>query len=166
MDKNQSAHATLWELIKDIRIGMVTHHADNGQLHAHPLTTQNKALDEHAELYYFIAKKSELYDRLQVDGTVSVAYADPGADRYVSISGDAGFNDDLAKKEALWSPLAKAWFPEGPTDQNLALLVVQVKHAEYWDVDESKMVQLLKMTKAALTGTPPKNLGEHRELDL
>ena len=34
---------------------MVTHHADNGQLHAHPLTTQNKALDEHAELYYFIA---------------------------------------------------------------------------------------------------------------
>lgn len=166
MDKNTPAHQTLWELIKDIRIAMVTHHAGNGQMHAHPLTTQNKALDEHAELYYFISKQSELHERLLADSEVSVAYADPGADRYVAISGQASFSDDLAKKEALWSPLAKAWFPEGPSDPNLALLVVYVKHAEYWDVDESKMVQLLKMTKAAFTGTPPKNLGEHRELDL
>lgn len=166
MDKNTPAHETLWELIKDIRIAMVTHHAGNGQMHAHPLTTQNQALDESGELYYFISNQSELHERLLVDGEVGVAYADPGADRYVALSGKAHFSNDLAKKEALWSPLAKAWFPEGPSDANLALLVVDVKHAEYWDADESKMVQLLKMTKAAITGTPPKNLGEHRELDL
>ncbi|WP_027994740.1 pyridoxamine 5'-phosphate oxidase family protein [Simplicispira psychrophila] len=166
MDKKTPAHETLWELIKDIRIGMVTHHGANGQMHAHPLTTQNKVMDDRGELYYFISNQSELHDRLQADNEVSVAYADPSADRYVAISGQASFNDDLAKKEALWSPMAKAWFPEGAIDPNLALLVVNVKHAEYWNVDESKMVQLLKMTKAAITGTPPKNLGEHKELDL
>jgi hypothetical protein len=39
-----------------------------------------------------------------------------------------------------------------------------VVEAEYWDVDDSKMVQLYKMAKAALTGEPPKNLGEHKKV--
>ena len=31
--------ATLWELIKDIKFGMLTHRHDNGMLHSVPLTT-------------------------------------------------------------------------------------------------------------------------------
>ena len=54
----------------------------------------------------------------------------------------------------------------GPTDPNLALLVVKLQHAEYWDVEESKMVQMFKMAKAAVTGNPPTGLGEHKEMNL
>ena len=100
------------------------------------------------------------------DGEVNVSYADPGEDTYVSMSGKARFVDDTALKESLWSPMAKAWFPGGVTDPDLALLAVRAHHAEYWDVDESKMVQLYKMAKAAITGEPPRDLGEHRELEL
>ena len=166
MSKDKTAHDTLWDLIKDIRFGMLAHRTSGGMLHAHPLTTQNKALDEQSELYFFIPKQGELYERLQTDGNVNVAYADPGADSYVSLSGQARFSEDQAKKEALWSPMAKAWFPDGPTDPNLALLVIKLQHAEYWDVEESKMVQLFKMAKAAITGEPPRQLGEHKELTL
>ena len=165
-DPSSSAHETLWELIKDIRFGMLTHRAAGGMLHAHPLTTQNKGLDEQSELYFFIPKQGELYERLQTDGSVNVCYADPGEDSYVSLSGQARFSDDQAKKQALWSPMAKAWFPDGPTDPNLALLVIKLQHAEYWDVDESKMVQMFKMAKAAVTGNPPTGLGEHKEMNL
>ena len=49
---------------------------------------------------------------------------------------------------------------------DLALLAVRIRHAEYWDVRESKMVQLLKMAKAAVTHEPPHRLGEHKELTL
>ena len=97
---------------------------------------------------------------------MNVAYADTGADSYVSISGTARIVNDLAKKEQLWSPLAKAWFPGGPTDEDLALLEVRIVHAEYWDVGDSKMVQLAKMAKAAVTGERPRNLGEHKELNV
>ena len=166
MSKDKTAHDTLWDLIKDIRFGMLAHRTSGGMLHAHPLTTQNKALDEQSELYFFIPKQGELYERLQTDGNVNVAYADPGADSYVSLSGQARFSEDLAKKEALWSPMAKAWFPGGATDPNLALLVIKLQHAEYWDVDESKMVQLFKMAKAAVTGQPPTDMGEHKEMNL
>lgn len=43
---------------------------------------------------------------------------------------------------------------------------MKISHAEYWDIKESQMVQLFKMAKAALTGTPPENMGEHAELKL
>lgn len=161
-----SAHETLWKLIKDMRFGMLTHRTTTGMLHAHPLTTMNKTLDTHSLLYFFISRDTELYSNLQRDGAVNVSYANPSADTYVSLSGHAETSDDAARKEALWTPMAKAWFPGGVTDPSLALLIVRIHQAEYWDVKESKMVQLFKMAKAALTGEPPRSLGEHRKLHL
>lgn len=166
MQKDSPAHETLWKLIKDIRFGMLTHRTSSGMLHAHPLTTQNHKVDEKGELFFFIPKSGELYERLLTDGEVNVSYADPGADSYVSLSGQARFVDDLAQKEALWSPAAQAWFPGGATDPDLALLVVRVRHAEYWDVNETKITQLFKMAKAVVSGEQPRDLGEHKELSM
>lgn len=157
---------TLWELIRDIHFGMLTHRHANGALHSHPLTTQNKSGDEASSLYFFISRKSELAQHLVQDGNVNVSYAHPGKDSYVSVSGQGSVIDDQAKKEQLFTPMVKAWFPGGVTDPDLALLKVAISHAEYWDVTDSKMVQLAKMAKAAMTGDTPKNLGEHRELNL
>lgn len=166
MTTNTSDQHTLWDLIKDIKFGMLTHRHSDGMLHSHPLTTQNQSADEGSRLYFFVSRNSEIARRLQQDGNVNVSYADPGKDSYVSLSGQGAIVEDGVKKAALWSPMAKAWFPEGPTDPDLALLEVSIRHAEYWDVKESKMVQLARMAKAALTGEPPKNLGEHKELSL
>ena len=158
--------AKLWELIKDTRYGMLTHRHGDGQLHSHPLTTQNKELDEGATLYFFIPKDGEIARHVATDPSVNLAYADTDADSYVSVSGQAALLDDAAKKEALFNTMAKAWFPKGAGDPNLGLLAVRILDAEYWDVDHSKMVQLFKMAKAAITGQPPSDLAEHRKLDL
>ena len=167
MNSNASTDQhTLWELIKDIRFGMLTHRDANGALHSHPLTTQNKSSDEASTLYFFISHKSEMAQRLQQDGNLNVSYAHPGKDSYVSVSGHGSIVDDAAKKEALFSPMAKAWFPGGATDPDLALLKIAISHAEYWDVTDSKMVQLAKMAKAAITGDTPKDLGEHKKVTL
>ena len=155
----------LWDLIKDIKFGMLTHRHSSGMMHSCPLTTQNKKLDEHSMLYFFISRKSEMASALLADANVNVSYAHPGDDSYVSVSGKAVIAEDQAKKEALWSSFAKAWFPGGVNDPDLALLEVRIHHAEYWDVKESKMVQLAKMATAAVTGKPP-HLGEHKELNL
>jgi general stress protein 26 len=52
--------------------------------------------------------------RLQADGNVNLAYANPGKDTWVSVTGSARVLDDLAKKRELFNPIAKAWFPGGP----------------------------------------------------
>lgn len=158
-------HETLWNLIKDIKFGMLTHRHSTGMMHSCPLTTQNKALDEDSVLYFFISRKSELASAMAADANVNVSYADPGDDSYVSVSGVSAIVEDQAKKQALWSSVAKAWFPGGVNDPDLALLAVTIHHAEYWDVKESKMMQLAKMATAAFTGKQP-HLGEHKELNL
>jgi general stress protein 26 len=157
-------HATLWDLIKDIKFGMLIHRHRDGSLQGHPLTTQNKSIDEGAVLYFFISNKSDMAGRLREDGNVNVSYADTGADNYVSIAGTASFSDNQAKKEELFTPFAKAWFPGGVTDPDLALLEVRISHAEYWNSKDSKVTQLFKMAKSAITGEPPKNMAEHKEV--
>ena len=156
--------AKLWDLIKDIRFAMFTTRHSNGHLHSRPMTTQNSKLDEDSNLWFFMSRQGAPVADLSADPTVNVVYADPGDDSYVSVSGTASVVDDMAKKQQLWSKLAEAWFPGGVDDPDLALVRVKISHANYWDVTDSKVVQLFKMAKAAFTGKPPKDLGEHGEV--
>ena len=164
MSNNTSDLQTLWDLIKDIKFGMLTHRHGDGSLQSNPLTTQNKAMDENSVLYFFISQKSDMAACLHTDSSVNVSYADTGADNYVSIAGTAHFSNDADKKEALFNPIVKAWFPGGVTDPDLALLEVRITHAEYWNGKDSKLTQLFKIAKSAVTGEPPKNMSEHKEL--
>ena len=163
MSNMSSPRETLWDLIKSTRFGMLTHRHTDGMLHSHPLTTQNKSIDEAGILYFFVSKKSEVGERLLVDGNVNVAYVDTGKDTYVSVTGQAKISEDMATKERLFTAITKAWFPAGPTDPDMELVEIHIRHAEYWDVKESKMTQLFKIATAAVTGSPPK-MGEHKEL--
>lgn len=160
---NSDLH-TLWGLIKEIKFGMLTHRHRDGSLQGHPLTTQNKSLDEGSALYFFISEKSEMAARLREDSSVNVAYADTDADSYVSIAGTAHLSSDRSRLEQLWSPLAKAWFPGGVDDPDLLLLEVRINHAEYWNVKDGKLTQLFKMAKAAVSGEQPHGMHEHKEL--
>jgi general stress protein 26 len=159
-------HDKLFDLIKDTRFGMLTHRHSDGQLHSHPLTTQNKRVDEASTLYFFVPKDGDIAKHVASDGSVNVAYANTDADSYVSVTGQASLLEDQAKKNELFNPAAKAWFPKGPTDPNVGLLAVKILDAEYWDVTDSKMVQLFKIAKAAMTGDPLKDLGEHKKLNV
>jgi general stress protein 26 len=156
-------HEVLWDLIKDQRFCMLSHRHADGSLHSHPLTTQNKELAEDGTLYFFVSRSSEVGQRVRQDGNVNLAYANPGKDTWVSITGTARVLEDMAKKKELFNVIAKAWFPGGAEDPDMELVEVRIDEAEYWNVKENKLLQLLKMGKAALTEKPPK-MGEHKEV--
>ena len=166
MNDSKFDHSTLWDLIKDIRFGMLTHRHHDGMLYSHPLTTQNKSLDHGSMLYFFIFEKSELASSLRQDGNVNVSYTSPNDDRYVSIVGKARVTQDPDTVEQLWSSAAQDWFPDGPTDPDLALLTVEIIHSEYWDAEESRMKLLFNMAKAALTGEQRPHLSGHKEVNM
>ena len=162
MKDERKSHEVLWDLIKDTRFCMLSHRHGDGSLHSHPLTTQNKALDEGASLYFFVSRKTELGQRLRQDGNVNLSYANPKDDTWVSITGTASVREDAQKKKELFGTIDKAWF-DGPDDPDLELVEVRIDEAEYWNVKENKLLQLLKMGTAAATGTRPK-MGEHAEI--
>jgi general stress protein 26 len=157
-------HEVLWSLIHDTRVCMLAHRHADGTLHSHPLTTMNKALGEDACLWFFVSKSTEVGERLRQDGNVNLSYANVDKDAWVSITGAARIVDDLERKRELFGPMAKAWFPGGPEDADLELVQVRIVQAEYWNVKESKLLQLLKMGQAAVSGHRPQHLGEHREV--
>lgn len=158
----------LWDMIKDIRFSMFTtrsHQATHaGHLHSRPMTTQNKRLDG-GSLWFFMSRSSGPVADLMAEPTVNVSYADPDKDVYVSVSGTARVVNDPDKIRELWNKASEAWFPEGPDDPDLALVMVNATHAHYWDIKENKLVQLLAMTKAVITGSVPK-LGESVEVQV
>lgn len=161
-DKNP--HEVLWNLIEKTRICMLAHRHADGSLHAHPLTTMNESLGEDGCLYFFVSRSTEVGQRVAQDGNVNLSYANPDKDIWVSVSGTARILDDAAKKKDLFGPMAKAWFPGGPEDPDLQLVEVRIGEAEYWNVKQNKLVQMLKMGKAVATGDRPSQLGEHEEV--
>ena len=63
---------------------------------------------------------------------MNVAYANVDDDDYVSVSGRASISSDETLKKKLFNTIAKAWFPGGVDDPNLALLAVHIEEAEFW----------------------------------
>lgn len=163
MNETKKDHEVLWDLIEKQRFCMLSHRHADGKLHSHPLTTQNKTLEADGCLYFFVSRKTEVGQRLQQDGNVNLSYANPDKDTWVSITGTARVIEDMAKKKELFNPIAKAWFPDGPEDPEMELVEVAIEEAEFWNVKENKLLQLLKMGKAAVTGKKP-HLGEHKEV--
>lgn len=161
------AREHLWQLISDMRFGMLTTRSADGSLCARPLTTQNTGKHGGGRvLEFFVSARAQLVSEIASEERLAVVYADPGQDCYVSISGRGMLVQDLRRQQQLWSPIAQAWFPGGAADPDLRLLRVNIDAAEYWDVDTNKMVQLLKMAKAAIKGKPPTDMGEHREVSM
>jgi len=161
---SDAPHDTLWHLIKQTRFCMLTHRDADGQLHSQPLTLQNRTFGQGEPLYFFIGRDSHVFARVATDAQVNAAFVEPDDSRYVSVSGRATISEDKALKAELWSRAASAWFPGGLDDPNLALLSVQPDHAEYWNVKECKLLQVIKVAAAAVSGKPP-DLGEHAEVD-
>lgn len=150
----------LYDLVKDIKFAMFTTHKVQGHLHSRPMTLQNKAIEEDDALWFFMSRAGGPVAEFQGDDQVNVSFADPGKDTYVSVSGVAHVVEDPAKKTALWNKAAEAWFHGGVEDPDLALVRVDIEHADYWNVKENKLVQLWKMAEGAITGRTP-HLGEH-----
>ncbi len=154
----------LWDMIKDIRFGMLTVRGADGRLYSRPMTTQNGEADHGGVIWFFMSRSGQPVADLTASPDVNVAYADPDSDKYVSVSGAARIVEDPVKKKELWSPAAGAWFPGGAEDPDLALVAILVAEADYWDVKANKAVQLFKLVKAAVTGERPADLAEHRRL--
>ena len=156
----------LRELIKDIRFAMFTTRHGNGHLHSRPMTTQRGGVEDDSSLWFFMSTQSDAVADISTDPIVVVIYADPGADNYISVSGEAQVVEDMATKEQLWNKMTEAWFPKGVHDPDLALVQVSITHADYWESTDGKLTQLFKIAKASVTGNPPTDMGERGRVDI
>ncbi|MGE5526803.1 MAG: pyridoxamine 5'-phosphate oxidase family protein [Rhodospirillaceae bacterium] len=154
----------LRDLIADLKVAMMTTVDHDGSLRSRPLQTLE--MDANDALWFFTSVTSpKIAEVAGGDWQVNLSYAHPEKQDYVSLSGTATVVRDTAKVKALWTDWAKAWFPQGPDDPDLALLRVDVHKAEYWDGPGTSIGQLYGLTKAIATGEKDA-LGENAKLNL
>jgi general stress protein 26 len=153
----------LRKLIKGIKFAMLTTVEADGALRSRPMTVQETEFD--GDLWFFTEASAPKVGDIAGDHQVNVAFADPGDQRYISLSGTARVVRDLQKQRELWSEPNKLWFPNGPDDPNLALLKVSVTQAEYWESGSNRVGRLIDFARAMLTGDR-EQIGENHKLEL
>jgi general stress protein 26 len=138
------------ELLKGIRIAMVTTLAKDGSISARPMMVQDKNFD--GRLWFLTRSNSEKVDEIEQDQHVALTFADPSESKYLTLKGRASVNQDRAKIDELWNSMYTTWFPKGKDDPEIAVLRVDVSEAVYWEASSSKLGRSAKYVAAAATG--------------
>lgn len=147
------------EMVKDIQFAMLCTNDEKGHIKSRPMGTQG--MDEAGNIWFLTAKDSGKIDEIKANPHVCVCYSSPSDNTYVCIMGEAEEEDNQAKIDEYWTPVAKAWFPKGKDDPNLTLIKVTPHEAEYWDSDSNKIVVGIKMLSTIVTGKEYTEEGEH-----
>jgi general stress protein 26 len=140
----------LFELLRRFRSGSLVTRTAEGQMHARPMSVAT--LDDSAEeLGFLVLADSDVAAEVTADPSVTVVFQDTR--HHVCWSGRAEIERERYRVVHAWQPDVGAWFPEGPEDPRLVLLVVRGARAEYWS---SSIVAgtLRALERAAGTGGP------------
>jgi general stress protein 26 len=104
----------------------------DGQSHSEPLTAQLDK-DQVDTIWFFIGKDN----RLATGGPAMAHFVSKGQDFFACLSGNVAIDNDPTMIDKLWCKPVEAWFPEGKSDPNLALLRFDIDDAELWEADMS-----------------------------
>lgn len=138
------------EMVEDINICMFITNTAGGEEHTRPMATIE--VEEDGSLWFFTDIRSIKVKEVNAQHTVHLVYAHPGKSSYLDVWGSAEMINDRQQIIDKWSPIVKAWFPNGVSDPNLGLLKVQPAEAYYWEAESGRMVEFLKIAASIITG--------------
>ena len=148
MTQDDDRQAKVRKLIEDSRLAMLTSIDEDGRLVSKPMATQEVEFD--GDVYFIAERSSHKVRNITRDPRVNVAYSSSSA--WVSLSGEAEVLEDADKLSELWNTFTDAWLEGGPDNPENVLIKVTGGSAEYWDTPNSKVVQVVNLVKAKVTG--------------
>jgi general stress protein 26 len=122
-------------------------------------------LMDNAGCIWFFTSHRTMQPLLGTTGqNANLAFSDEGSATYVSMSGRADLRVDLALQDQLWTAMAKPWFPDGPTDPDLALLKFTPRRADLWNGPNSTLLRMAALA-ASVVASKPVGLGDHEVIE-
>ena len=159
---------TLYELINDIEIAMMTTRRPDGHLESRAMANQKPMAG--ADLWFVTLDGNAKLRNLEADPHVNLSYYKDRTREWISVSGIATLSRDRQKIRELYAPDWKMWFPdEGdprhgtPDDPRLVLIGVDIQAAVFLEVNKPTPVILYELAKGWLTGERP-DVGEMHTL--
>ncbi|RXF67950.1 pyridoxamine 5'-phosphate oxidase family protein [Hansschlegelia zhihuaiae] len=150
----------VYDLAENIGVCMLVSKA-GAALRARPMHAK---VDRETDVITFLTDaRHHKDDEIAADPDVCLAFAKPGSQNYVSISGVAEVLNDRAAIKDRFNEMAKVWFPEGADDPNVRLLVVRPQSAEYWDGKTNPITVAFEIVKARMSSERP-DMGDNRKV--
>lgn len=148
----------VWDLMEKISICMLANW-DGAELRSRPMGAFVRRKNN--AVYFLTDARHHKDDDIKQYPKVCLAFADPGNQRFVSLSGHAEVSADRTAIKELWSTPAKAWW-DSPDDPNIRVLKVVPDDAQFWE-GPGKVVSTVKMAVAAMSGNRP-DLGDNKKV--
>ena len=121
-------------LINEIDICLFATRGDDGRLHARPMSNNGQVAWD-GQSWFFAPTDGRLVAELRADPAAVAAYRAEEGFAFVSVSGRATIETDQELKERYWLDDLERWFPNGPSDPNVALIRLEAEYAQWWTED-------------------------------
>ena len=161
--ERKEAIAKIQNLAKDINIAMFCTDLDQQPFSTRPMAVRE--VDDEGNLWFISSASSHKNAEIKEDENVQLIFSKPSSTQFLSLYGKARIFRDQEKIKDLWTPIANAWFEEGKNDPDITVLKVSPSEAYYWDTPNGKMITLLKIATAAVTGKTM-DTGEQGKMDI
>ncbi len=140
------------EILGEFRTAVLTTRGEDGHYHARPMELQGH--DGAEAIWFATSRDSPKCADLRHDPQVGLSFHEGahGTD-YLSVSGRAELVEDRGKIRELWTPAWRAWFPDGPDQEDLVLVRVVPEHVEWVKPRGGRIRALAVMARNALSGS-------------
>ena len=145
-----------WDRLDDIRTGMIE---VEGRFVPMTLSLE----PEDGKLWFLTAKGTALVAAASVGAESRFVVSDDREGIYADIKGKLGVSTSREKLDEIWTAMSSAWFEEGKSDPDIALVYLAPATAEVWLAPESSLKFFLSVAKAKITGVEP-DMGRHFSL--
>lgn len=148
--EHNSTIEKLQEMVKHAPVAMLCTDLSEMPFSACPMVTQQ--VEDNGTIWFMSAIISRHTSHIEQNKHVQLIYSNHAASAYMTIFGTAEILFNRAKVNELWTPMAKAWFPQGQEDPDLTLIKVTPSEGYYWDAKNAKMVSFIKRLTALVSG--------------
>lgn len=149
----EKAISKLKELIKKESICFFCTNLTLQPITTRPMSTQK--VDDEGNIWFMSSLKSDKNAEIAQSNSVQLFYSNPSNYEFLSVFGKASILTDREKIYEMWTPFAKAWFDDGKEDVDISLIKVIPDSAYYWDTKNNKMISMLQILAATVTGSSP-----------
>ena len=144
----------LKELLAEFQTAMLTTVTAEGLLRARPMAVQERHDELPCDLWFVTHIDTPKVEEIEHEHQVGVSCLRPKDGAYLSVSGLARLRLDAELVRRLWKPDWKIWFPEGQEDPKIAILMMTVERAEYWEPKGGRLRVVYEIAKSLVKGEP------------
>lgn len=148
--QDRKAIDKLKEIVKHNSLCMMV--TDVGQYPGHTRPMAVAEVDDSGAFWFLTLRNTAKFAELTLDPRMSLYFADPSHQEFLTVHGQVEVLNDIARKKELWSPLAGAWVLDGVENPDLRILKMTPDGGYYWDTKDGKLLAGIKIAVALVTG--------------